>query len=129
MAGRPIPNHGSAAILIPGGSSGPAFAVYHNFNVILRYNNAEKYGIGVGHLADRLAGKPPLQTAFPPDAKGMKIDDRKELQRRLTSAGYDAGTADGVIGSKTVSAISAYEASVGLPVTGEPSMELLRRLR
>ena len=37
--------------------------------------------------------------------------------------------ADGVIGSKTVAAISAYEASAGLPVTGEPSIELLRRLR
>ena len=129
MAGRPLPDYGSAAILIPQGSRGPAFAVYRNFNVILRYNNAEKYGIGVGHLADRLSGKPPLQTAFPPDAKGMTLDDRKELQRRLSSAGFDAGTADGVIGSKTVSAISAYEASAGLPVTGEPSMDLLRRLR
>jgi peptidoglycan hydrolase-like protein with peptidoglycan-binding domain len=59
----------------------------------------------------------------------MTLEDRKELQRRLTSAGFDAGTADGVIGSKTVAAVSAYEASAGLPVTGEPSLALLRRLR
>jgi peptidoglycan hydrolase-like protein with peptidoglycan-binding domain len=34
-----------------------------------------------------------------------------------------------VIGAKTKAAISAYQASQGLPVTGEPSLDLLRRLR
>lgn len=128
-AGRPLPNHGSAAILIPQGPRGPAFAVYRNFNVILRYNNSESYGIGVGHLSDRIMGKPPVQAAFPPDAQGMTIDDRKELQRRLNAKGYDVGEPDGVIGSNTEAAISAYQQASGLPVTGQPSMALLRRLR
>jgi len=128
-AGRPLPNYGSAAILIPQGSRGPAFAAFHNFGVILRYNNAEKYGIGVGHLADRLAGKPPLQAGFPPDAQGMTIDDRKELQRRLTARGFDTQGNDGVIGPNTVDAIRAYQARAGLPVDGAPSLALLQRLR
>ena len=127
--GRPLPNHGTAAILMPQGPRGPAFATFRNFNVILRYNNAEKYGIGVGHLSDRIAGKPPLQAGFPPDAQGMTIDDRKELQRRLTARGFDTQGSDGVIGTNTVEAIRAYQASAGLPVTGEPSLDLLRRLR
>ncbi|MFV0360697.1 lytic murein transglycosylase [Tropicimonas sp.] len=129
MNGRPLPDHGSAAILIPQGVRGPAFAVFHNFNVILRYNNAESYGIGVGHLSDRISGSPPLQSGFPPDAQGMSIDDRKELQRRLTARGFDTEGSDGVIGKKTETAIEAYQRSAGLPVTGKPSMELLQRLR
>jgi lytic murein transglycosylase len=127
--GRAVPDYGSAAILIPQGPRGPAFITYHNFNVILRYNNAESYGIGVGHLSDRIVGKPPVQAAFPPDAQGMTIDDRKELQRRLTSAGFDTEGTDGVIGSNTESAISAYQRANGLSVTGQPSAALLQRLR
>ena len=126
--GRPLPS-GSAAILIPAGASGPAFAVYRNFDVILRYNNAENYALGVGHLSDRIAGGGPLRASFPPDATGLTIEDRKELQRRLTAAGFDTGGADGVIGSRTTAAISAYEQRAGLPVTGQPSRELLLRLR
>ncbi len=107
---------------------GPKFAVFKNFSVLKRYNNSDSYALGVGHLADRIAGGGPLKASFGPDADGLTLADRKALQRRLTSAGYDTGGADGVIGSKSEAAISAYQRSVGLPVTGRPSMELLRRL-
>ena len=43
-----------AAILIPG-PSGQAFAVYHNFNVIRRYNPSNFYALAVGLLSDRVA--------------------------------------------------------------------------
>jgi lytic murein transglycosylase len=128
-SGRPLPAVGPTAILLPAGPNGPAFAVFRNFDAILRYNNAESYGLGVGHLSDRIAGRPPIQASFPPDANGLTIDDRKELQRRLTAAGFDTGGADGVIGSNTTAAISAYQAQAGLPVTGQPSLSLLQRLR
>jgi hypothetical protein len=126
--GRPVPNHGSAAILMPQGAAGPAFITYRNFNVILRYNNAESYGIGVGHLSDRIAGGPPIQGRFPPDAQGLSIAERKAIQERLTAAGFDTGGADGVIGRNTETAIRAYEQQQGLPVTGQPSRALLERL-
>ncbi len=129
MNGRQVPNHGSAAILAPDGLSGPAFMVFNNFNVILRYNNAESYGIGVGHLSDRLVGKPPIKGNFAPDRYGMSIDDRKEMQRRLNAKGYDVGTPDGVIGSKTEAAISDFQRANGLDVTGQPSKALLQQLR
>ncbi|MGP3698150.1 lytic murein transglycosylase [Rhodobacter sp. NSM] len=128
MDGRAVPDFGPASILIPMGAAGPAFAVFRNFTVITRYNNAENYVIGVGHLSDRLRGGSPIRGRFPPDARGMTKADRQELQRRLTLAGYDTGGSDGVIGGKTEAAISAYEAANGLPVTGEPSIVLLRRL-
>ncbi|MBM9593985.1 lytic murein transglycosylase [Roseitranquillus sediminis] len=128
VGGRSVPDHGPASLLIPSGPSGPAFLIFRNFTVLTRYNNAQNYVIGVGHLADRIAGGPPLAAGFPPDAQGMTISDRRELQRRLTAAGFDTGGADGVVGPDTRAAISAYERAAGMPVTGQPSMTLLARL-
>jgi lytic murein transglycosylase len=125
--GAALQDHGPGAVLVPQ-RGGPAFLVYRNFSAILRYNNAETYAIGIGHLSDRLSGRGPLRSGFPPDAQGMSKADRQELQRRLTAAGFDTEGADGVIGARTRAAIAAYERAQGLPVTGEPSLALLRRL-
>lgn len=113
--------------IIAGG--GPFFLLTQNFATILRYNNAQNYAIGVGHLSDRLLGRGEIRANFGPDAAGMTKSDRQELQRLLTARGFDTGGTDGVIGAKTRAAISAYEASVGLPVTGQPTLALLQRLR
>ena len=129
MGGAQVPDHGAASVIIPAGRSGPAFMTFRNFTVITRYNNAENYVIGVGHLSDRLRGGGPIRGVFPPDVQGMTIGDRQELQRRLTAAGFDTEGADGVIGAKTRAAIGGYQASLGLAVTGEPSLDLLARLR
>jgi len=129
VGGGALRGAGRAELVLPAGAGGPALLLYDNCRVILRYNNAQSYAIGVGHLSDRLAGAGPLRAAFPPDAKGMTKDQRAELQRRLTAKGYDAGNPDGVIGKGTESAISAYQAAYGLPVTGQPSLDLLARLR
>lgn len=126
--GGSLPGY-SGSILLPQGRNGPAFLITSNFNAIARYNNAVNYVIGVGHLSDRLRGGGPIRGSFPPDAQGMTIADRQELQRRLTQAGYDTEGADGVIGGKTRSAIEAYQTASGLPVTGEPTMDLLVLLR
>jgi lytic murein transglycosylase len=120
---------GTGSVLAPAGASGPAFLLFQNFNVILRYNNAQNYALGIGHLSDRLRGQGPLRGSFPPDASGMTKADRQEMQRLLARAGYDAGTADGVIGTKTREAIAAFQRSRGMAVTGEPSMALLLALR
>ncbi|WP_430463273.1 lytic murein transglycosylase [Tabrizicola sp.] len=125
--GGAVPAGGS--IIAPKGVGGPAFLLTQNFNVILRYNNAESYAIGVGYLSDRILGRPPVQADWGPDKTGMTMADRQALQRALTDAGYDTGGTDGVIGAKSRAAISAYQQAAGLPVTGEPSLELLRRLR
>lgn len=107
---------------------GPRFAVTRNFNVIKRYNNSDSYAIGVGHLADRIVGGGPIRGSFPPDQFGLTKADRIRLQQRLTARGFDTNGTDGVIGSNTRSAISAYQSSIGAPATGAPSHELLRSL-
>lgn len=108
---------------------GPRFDTTSNFRVIKRYNNSDAYAIGVGHLADRIGGAGPLRGSFPPDANGLTRADRIALQQRLTDLGFDTQGADGVIGANTESAIRAYQASRGLPVTGTPSQALLLHLR
>jgi peptidoglycan hydrolase-like protein with peptidoglycan-binding domain len=129
VAGGALPDHGPAALLQPEGTRGPAFLVFDNFRVITRYNNSTSYAIAVGYLGDRIAGAPPLRTAFSPDAYGLTIDDRRDLQRGLARAGFDTGGVDGVLGSATREAIEAYQRSIGRPVTGEPSTALLALLR
>ncbi len=110
-------------------AGGPRFSVTRNFRVIKRYNNSDSYAIGVGHLSDRIGGAGPLRGSFPPDANGLLKDDRIALQQRLTANGFDTDGADGVIGPNTEKAISAYQASKGLAVTGKPSQSLLAMLR
>lgn len=107
---------------------GPKFIVTQNFRVIKRYNNSDSYAIGVGHLADRIAGGGPIRASFPPDQYGLSKNDRIQMQQRLTALGFDTGGADGVIGPNTNKAISQYQSSIGLPATGQPSVDLLRRL-
>ncbi|WP_404384294.1 peptidoglycan-binding protein [Caenispirillum salinarum] len=49
----------------------------------------------------------------------------EQIQRDLNRAGYEAGSVDGVLGSRTRDAIRAYQRDNGLPVTGQPDQELL----
>ncbi len=127
-SGGALPDHGAGSILTPMGANGPAFLVFSNFRVLLSYNNAENYAIGIGHLSDRIAGGGPIRGTFPPDEFGLTLADRKALQQGLTRAGYDAGDPDGVLGSKTEAAIRAYQRANGLPETGQPSRALVDRL-
>lgn len=129
MAGRAVPNHGRASILLPAGPTGPALMIFDNFRVIERYNAADAYVIGVGHLADRLAGKPEFQTPWPRGYAPLSFDERKELQERLIRAGYGLDKVDGVIGPQTVGAIRAYQQARGVPVDGFPSQDVLRLLK
>ncbi len=127
VGGGRVKDHGTASILRPA-NPGPAFMVFRNFSVILRYNNAESYAIGVGHLSDRLRGAGPLRASFGPDKNGLTLEDRKRLQVRLNARGFDVGTPDGVVGTKTEAAIRAYQRAEGLSETGVPSRALLARL-
>lgn len=127
---RPLPPGGaSTELIVPGGRNGAAFLITRNFHAILRYNNADSYALAVAHLADRLKGYPGLANPWPADHPGLRIEQRKEMQRLLTTRGFDTQGIDGNVGSNTIAAIRAYQASRGLPVTGEPNAALLEQLR
>ncbi|MEZ5776424.1 MAG: lytic murein transglycosylase [Hyphomicrobiaceae bacterium] len=118
-----------STLLLPAGARGPAFLVSTNFRAILRYNNAVAYGLAVGHLADRLAGRGPIVQQWPRDERPLSRDEREELQRLLSASGYELGEPDGLIGSATKAALRAYQRARGLPPDGFPTIGLLERLR
>lgn len=127
--GQPVPNYGEATLSTPTGAGGPAFLLFRNYDVIGRYNNAEVYIIGVGHLADRIRGLGPLQAAWPTGERRLRRAERTELQQRLTRAGFSTQGVDGRIGPNTRAAIRAYQRTVGAAPDGHPSLGLLQRLR
>ncbi len=129
MNGRAVPNHGSASLLLPAGGQGAAFLIFKNFAVIERYNTADAYVIGVGHLSDRIKGGPAIQGKWPRGDRALTFKERKELQRRLTKAGFSTQKIDGKIGPLTIEAVRQYQRSVGLEPDGYASLTLLKELR
>ncbi|PIE09649.1 MAG: murein transglycosylase, partial [Rhodobacterales bacterium] len=123
--GAPMRDHGSARLWLPAGADGPAFLTFKNFAVIARYNAADAYVLGVGHLSDRLAGAPALHTPWPRDQRALSAAERRELQQRLTAAGFSTKGTDGIIGPNSVRAIRAYQQANGLTTDGHPSSALL----
>lgn len=127
--GRAVPDHGRAAVLVPAGARGAAFLIFDNFAVLERYNTADAYVIGVGHLSDRLRGGGPIAADWPRGDRALLLAEREELQRRLTAAGFSTQGVDGKIGPLTIDAIRAYQAASGLVPDGYASLRLLERLR
>ena len=127
--GQVVPNYGTASLITPTGGRGPAFLVFWNFDVISRYNNAEAYIIGVGHLGDRIRGMGPLQVSWPAGERNLFRAERRELQERLTRAGFNTNGVDGKVGPATRRAIRAYQQAAGMPADGFASLSLLQRLR
>ncbi len=116
-----------ARLLLPAGVRGPAFLVYANFDVIMRWNPSRFYALSVGLLADRLIGAPPLAVA-PPEDEPLSIAAVEALQAQLNSLGHDAGTPDGRIGPMTRAALRAFQRETGLPADGYPDADTLARL-
>ena len=126
---KPVPDHGQAAILLPAGGQGVALMVFDNFGVIEKYNGADAYVIGIGHLSDRLAGRAPFQAGWPRGDRVLSFTEKKELQTRLTEAGFDTQGIDGRTGPNTTDAVRAYQLAQGLLPDGYPSLKVLERLR
>ncbi len=129
MDGRSVPDHGKASILLPAGAQGVAFMIFDNFHVIERYNTADAYVIGVGHLSDRIRGDGPLRSGWPRDDRNLRFSEKQEMQKRLTSAGFDTKGVDGIIGPNTIAAIRAFQRTQGMTPDGYASYEVLRKLR
>ncbi|MDR6990639.1 peptidoglycan-binding protein [Luteimonas sp. 3794] len=71
----------------------------------------------------RTEGAAPVQQSAPASATPtLERDDRgpavADLQTRLAAAGFSPGTADGIFGARTESAVRSYQASRGIEVDG-----------
>ena len=107
-------------LIVPAGHEGPAFLAYHNFNVILRWNNSEFYGISVGQLANRILGNDELSKPLPELPK-YSISQMAQMQRKLNSMGIDVGGADGIVGPATRAGIREFQSRNQLIADGFPS--------
>jgi membrane-bound lytic murein transglycosylase B len=113
------------SILVPGGAQGPAFVVYDNFDVIMRWNRSEFYALSVGRLADRIAGAGSLTR--PPPADGLRLSRQTvmTLQVHLNQLGYDSGTPDGILGTGTRRALREFQRDRNLVADGYPSEQII----
>ena len=119
----------SAFVMVPQGVTGPAFLVTKNFMAIMNYNLSHSYAVAVGHLGDRIGGAGPIIAAWPDVTFDLSYKQRVELQKRLSSLGFETGGADGRFGARTYEAVIAFQKRVKLPLDGKPSVSLLERLR
>ncbi|MBC2887525.1 lytic murein transglycosylase [Ochrobactrum sp. CM-21-5] len=128
--GRPFPSSNEKATLkVPDGRQGPAFLMTKNFFVLKRYNNADKYALAVGLLADRIGGYQGLRQDWNRPFTPITMNEREELQTHLKALGYYDGNIDGKIGSTSRAAIEAFQQRNGLQPDGHPSKEVLSILR
>jgi len=127
--GHPLANVDiRAALLLPSGHQGPAFLVYNNFNVIMRWNRSEYYALAVGHLADRIAGRGPLQNPPPTDSPRLNRETVIQLQKRLMAHGVNPGEPDGIFGPATRKALRLFQHQEGLVADGFPDEVTFSRL-
>jgi lytic murein transglycosylase len=129
LDGTPLPDIADGAIFQPAGVRGPAFLVGPNFRTLLRYNNSTSYALAVSLLAQRIAGGPGVQGAWPRDEQALSREQVKTLQTALTDHGFPAGAPDGQMGPTTRQALRNWQRSQGLPADGFPTLDLLTKLQ
>jgi membrane-bound lytic murein transglycosylase B len=117
-----------ASIIVPAGARGPAFLVFDNFRVVLKYNNAVSYALAVCLLADRLRGAPPVLHSWPRDELVLNHNEIVAFQSGLQRLGYDPGEADGIFGRKARAALRAWQKANGLVPDGFATEEILMRI-
>lgn len=119
----------SAQLFLPAGANGPALMLYHNFAVIRRYNNSDRYALVVALLARAFDGRSGLVSDWPRAAGSLNREQILELQTLLNGLGYNSGNPDGLFGSATRGAVRQFQAAQSLPADGFPTATLLNRIR
>lgn len=111
-------------IALPQGWQGPAFMVFDNFDVAMRWNRSLNYALAVAQLAQQVAGGDGL-TVQAGEAGALGTAQLQALQRALNELGFNAGAADGLLGPRTQTAIRQYQVMHQLPVDGYPAPSVL----
>lgn len=127
--GRPLPSSGEGRLFYPAGHTGPVMLLTANFDVIKSYNSSDAYALAVGHLGDRIMGRPAIQGDWPVKAPRLDMAGTRDLQRRLKALGLYNHDADGRIGTGTREAVRQYQLRAGEIADGWPTPALLARLR
>ena len=119
---------GDMAIFAPGGLRGPVFLVTVNFKALLRYNTAPAYALAVGHLSQRFTEAAIFDRPWPMTDRPLLPEEISVLQNALNVAGYQAGEADGILGTSTRRAVRDYQRDANLVTDGFATPGLLSHL-
>lgn len=126
---RPLPDYETQAqLVLPAGHTGPAFLVYENFSVILKWNFSQNYALAVGLLADELININHGLDKFGEERNFFTNEDLKLLQQKLKDKGFDIGEPDGIWGPMTRNALQKYQLQNKLVADGFPNREVFATL-
>src|SRR3984885_730782 len=128
--GARCPQPNASAQLWTPAVGGPSFLLGPNFYSVRSYNPAMNYALAICHLGDRILGGPPFIQPFPGSERALTLAEVKEMQVRLTKAGFDTGGTDGRVGNDPMQAVRDYQTKMGLePADGYGGLKVLARLR
>ncbi|MDX1692873.1 MAG: lytic murein transglycosylase [Ketobacteraceae bacterium] len=126
---KPLPKlEKNAYLIVPAGYEGPAFLVYDNFRVIMKWNYSEFYALSVGILADRIKGAKGLKVP-PPETDNYTVAEIKEIQSALQKLGFDVGHVDGIFGSQSKKALQQFQKANSLIADGFPHPKVVKKLK
>jgi membrane-bound lytic murein transglycosylase B len=128
--GEPFPQPDASAKMWVPVDGGPTFLLGPNFYSVRSYNPSMNYALAICHLGDRILGEQPFINPFPGSERTLTLAEVKEMQMRLTRAGFDTGGIDGRVGNDTMTAVRNYQTKMGLlPADGYGGLKVLASLR
>ncbi|XQW83710.1 lytic murein transglycosylase [Thalassotalea piscium] len=110
-----------AELFLPAGHHGPAFLVYPNFDVIMKWNLSKNYATAVGLLANRIVGAKKRQFTLLDDKHRYTRKELQQLQSKLQSLGYKTGKPDGIWGPNSRKAIRSFQLAKNLVADAYPN--------
>ncbi len=117
-----------ASLLLPAGTHGPAFLIFHNYFAIKEYNFSDLYVLFVGNLSDRIGGGRAFETPWKPVVQ-LRTAQLEDMQKRLTALGLYSDKLDGKAGMKTRLALGAYQKQNKLTLDCWPTAAVLEHMR
>jgi lytic murein transglycosylase len=109
---------------------GPAFLLGQNYFAVRSYNPADSYTLALVHLGDLIKGLPDLQQQFPGGERRMTVAELQEIQKKLTTMGFDTQGTDGRVGPDTMRAVRSFQQKYGIkPADGYPGLKVLAKVR
>jgi lytic murein transglycosylase len=117
-----------ASLILPAGTHGPGFLIFHNYFALKEYNFSDLYVLFVGHLSDRIADPRPFEAPWQPVVQ-LRTAQLEEMQKRLTSLGLYNDKLDGKAGMKTRLALGAYQKANRLALDCWPTAAVLEHMR
>jgi lytic murein transglycosylase len=117
-----------ASLILPAGTYGPGFLIFHNYFALKEYNFSDLYVLFVGHLSDRIGGGGSFEAPWQPVVQ-LRTGALEEMQKRLTALGLYGDKLDGKAGMKTRLALGAYQKRSRIKLDCWPTAGVLEHMR